>query len=256
MKRILISVLLLALVFSVSGCFLFGGDPYSDLQMSGGSREYLSVGVQSMDELAAFINGTDPERLVDLVWPITPTKTAEVYEKGYYQSMIEAVKRNGFLLKPYYKGKLIELYDNRPDIKYKFVLEYEWGNEGAGYVFGAPVDGDFSGLITVYYLNEADAEDAKENPYRYLFGKKFERTLENVLKGGWQKKNIVIGGQETTAYLRPFGANSTDDREWMVFVYEEKFLVKIIFNAYKNEDKFGSLDFVKDLTFEMIPLKK
>jgi len=205
-----------------------------------------------MEELAAFVKGLDQDRLMDLGGPddFGPKTIAEIYEQGHYQSMIEAVRRNGFLLEPYYKGRAVESYDI-PRIINKFDLKYAHGVEGVGYGFMAPVDGDVTGIIRVYYLNEADEKDAKNNPYRYKYGKNTGMTLNQAKKAGWIKRDLMIGEKEVVAYWRPFIEDN--DVDWLTFVYEEKFLILMYF--YGNEDGFGCLDFVKDLTFELIPLR-
>ncbi|MCL2677923.1 MAG: hypothetical protein FWE85_02595, partial [Clostridiales bacterium] len=141
-------------------------------------------------------------------------------------------------------GSPVQEYDR------KFVLEYECGAGGVGYGFKAPLEEDITGIVTVYYLSEKNAKDAKDAPYRYYNGKNLGTTPKQAAKTGWQEEKVVIGGHETTAYWKPLQENTST--EWLTFVYEEKFIITMYF--FKNEEGLGCLDFAKDLAFELINL--
>ena len=139
----------------------------------------------------------------------------------------------------------------------KFNLYYDQRHNEVSYGRRFETDEGVVGVLAVYYLDEEDAEDARENPYRHYDWQSNHYSLEQALNYGLKRKDIVITEREIISYYRPFDAEQHPDLpvvEWMVFSWEDKFVVFIHF--YKNEQGFGTEDFVKDLTFEMLPLNK
>ncbi|MCL2817990.1 MAG: hypothetical protein FWD39_06370 [Clostridiales bacterium] len=232
MKKLLITALMLALIFALAGCT---ENPSS--QEPPPLSEPISF--NTLYEIMTFVNETDQDK----------------YEAGKYKNMIEIIKKNGFLLEAQYKGEPLQTYEVKGK-ENTFDLFYNTKYKYTSYRRQFETKEGVIGSLTVYYIEEANIEDARENPYRYFAASFREDSLEQVLSYGLKRKELTVSGKEINAFQSPFGLtnNPNDDFEWMVFSWEDKFVVQVYF--YKNDKGFGTEDFVKDLTFEMIPLKK
>ena len=237
MKKIFISALLLLLVFALIGCtegkLPVDPEPPVDFEPP---PLLPSISFNTLEEMAAYVNERDSEK-----------------------GMVEIIKKNGFLLEARYKGKPLQAYEvkeakNELDLVFSLIYDTEY--KYTAYQRRFETDEGVVGSLVVYYLDEANIEDARENPYRHYTGNYRQYSLEQALSSGWERKDLSIAGKEVIAFQSPFGLsiNPNNDVEWLVFSWEDKFVVQIHFN--KNDQKFGVMDFVKDLTFEMLPLKK
>jgi hypothetical protein len=181
--------------------------------------------------------------------PMAAYVNGQESEKG----MAEIIRNNGFLLEAWYKGKPLQTYEVKGK-ENTFDLIYDTEYKYTAYQRRFETNEGVVGSLVVYYLDEANIEDARENLYRYATASFREDSLEQALSSGLKRKEMTIAGKEVITFYRPFDADQPLIAEWMVFSWEDKFVVQVYF--YKNDQGFGTEEFVKDLSFEMIPLKK
>lgn len=202
--------------------------------------KYLSKGCFNITEVKKFVNKTDPDE----------------FNEGQYKTMIEAVQKDGFLLEPYYSGKSVLSYPRLiAKGKNTITLIFEKYNEGVGLGFYFETNDGVQFWISLYYLDEESAKDARENPLRYSLGNKDTRlSLEKALKLGWKSKVMRIAEKEVISFYQPFGVDQLHPYlEEMAFLYDERYLVHVIVSNKKKD--IGVLDFANKLSFVKTPLE-
>ena len=203
--------------------------------LSTGARQYKykfdNERFSNIEEFIKWIKETDPVS----------------YKDGQFKTMLEPIREDGYIYVPYYKNKNFKFTKSND---YLVSTRFEMDYEGHGYIYEYRDDKGALLTVTLYYLEKAEAKDAKNNLWNYLNGVGakgvYEKTWEERQKQGHiKKKNDTIDEDVIT-----FGQND-NGKYANSFLYKNELIVKIVSHE-GNTLTFD--DFVKNLKFEKVKL--
>lgn len=165
------------------------------------------------------------------------------YKDGQFKTMLEPIREEGYIYVPYYKNKNFKFTKSND---YLVSTRFEMDYEGHGYIYEYRDDKGALLTVTLYYLEKAEAKDAKNNLWNYVNGKgvkEYDKTWQERQKQGWKQDNhYTIDGK-----IIKFG----DRRIYHSFLYKNEIIVKITSHEGNN---LPFEEFVKDLKFEKVKL--
>ena len=184
------------------------------------------------------------------------TVNADTFESGNFKNIIERVKTEGYIIRPYYDGQPSTLYKGDTDAAVVLCPEYENAYFPPEFLYHL-IDDNYRYRVEVLYIEEEMIPIAEKWGYiginRYKRGdteEEWTKTTSLV----FNKQTIIWDDVETevTIVTDPEDANSS----YASFVWDNKYLMRIVGDTIENSDAYSTinLDILPHLSFEKMPL--
>ena len=184
------------------------------------------------------------------------TVDADTFENGNFKNIIEQVRANGYIVRPYYDGEPSTLYETVNGTLVVLCPEYENAYFPPEFLYHL-IDDNYRYRVEVLYIEEEMIPIAEKwgiiGINRYKRGDtKEEWTKTTSLV--FDKQTITLGDVETEVTIVTDQAD--ENSSYASFVWDNKYLMRIVGDTIENPDAYSiiNLDLLSHLSFEKMPL--
>ena len=245
MKRTLFATLscILLSILLLTAC---GKDTITEISPSATANHQVSSRSQSphhettFEDMAAFLN----------------TVNADTFENGNFKNILERVKAEEYIIRPYYDGQPSTLYKGDTDAAVVLCPEYENAYFPPEFLYHL-IDGNYRYRVEILYIEEEMIPIAKKWGYiginRYKRGdteEEWTKTTSLV----FNKQTITFGNVETEVTI--VTDREDENSSYASFIWENKYLMRIFGNTIDEENVYDVIntDILPHLSFEKMPL--
>lgn len=178
------------------------------------------------------------------------TVNVNTFENSNFKDIINRVKAEGYLIRPYYDGQPAGIQENTNQVR----LSPQNDNIGypSNFTYFCKND-EYLYTIRVFYIKEELLSIAKKDGigglYNYQMG--IQKNEENAPSSEKHKTNI----NKTDGYINIF-ISRTGDTSHAEFMWDDKYLIQINGNVEENGNAHETinLEILNHLSFEKMPL--
>ena len=179
------------------------------------------------------------------------TVNADAFENGEFKDIIERVRNEGYLIRPYFDGEPALPRENWEQIMLSPVYDYLKNPPCFTYFCSSD---EYLYTIDFFYLDEALIPIAKESGFSGIYQVLYGNTqIDPSIAPVHTTCEVPIDGTDTFVTVV---TAQTQESSYAEFMWDEKYLVKIHGNYIENKNalKVINLDILPHLSFEKMPL--
>lgn len=184
------------------------------------------------------------------------TVNADTFESGNFKNIIERVKTEGYIIRPYYDGQPSTLYKGDTDAAVVLCPEYENAYFPAEFLYHL-IDDNYRYRVEVLYIEEEMIPIAEKWGYiginRYKRGDTEEEWTKTTTLV-FNKQTITFGNVETEVTI--VTDREDENSSYASFIWENKYLMRIFGNTIEGGNVYDVIntDILSHLSFEKMPL--
>ena len=184
------------------------------------------------------------------------TVNSDTFESGNFKNIIDRVKAEGYIIRPYYDGQPSTLYETVNGTLVVLCPEYENAYFPPEFLYHL-IDDNYRYRVEVLYIEEEMIPIAKKWGYiginRYKRGdteEEWTKTTSLV----FNKQTITFGDVETEVTI--VTDREDENSSYASFVWDNKYLMRIFGNTIEGGNVYDVIntDILPHLSFEKMPL--
>lgn len=184
------------------------------------------------------------------------TVDVDTFENGNFKDIIERVKTEGYIIRPYYDGQPSTLYETVNGTLVVLCPEYESAYFPAEFLYHL-IDDNYRYRVEVLYIEEEMIPIAEKWGYiginRYKRGDTEEEWTKTTTLV-FNKQTITFGNVETEVTI--VTDREDENSSYASFIWENKYLMRIFGNTIEGGNVYDVIntDILSHLSFEKMPL--
>ena len=184
------------------------------------------------------------------------TVDVDTFENGNFKDIIERVKTEGYIIRPYYDGQPSTLYETVNGTLVVLCPEYENAYFPAEFLYHL-IDDNYRYRVEVLYIEEEMIPIAEKWGYiginRYKRGDTEEEWTKTTTLV-FNKQTITFGNVETEVTI--VTDREDENSSYASFIWENKYLMRIFGNTIEGGNVYDVIntDILSHLSFEKMPL--